>query len=114
MELEQRLGALHPAEIAHLLESLPGDQRLRLWRLVPAELDGAVLLEASHFEDTIERVVALMPVVASIGGNTGNQSVALTIRGLALDRIDPRNAPYLMGKEVGVSLLGLAAALLPR
>ena len=60
------------------------------------------------FEDTIERVVALaalMPIVASIGGNTGNQSVALTIRGLALDQIDPRNAPYLMAKEVGVSLL---------
>jgi magnesium transporter len=60
------------------------------------------------FEDTIERVVALaalMPIVASIGGNTGNQSVALTIRGLALDQIDPRNAPYLMAKEVGVSLI---------
>jgi magnesium transporter len=60
------------------------------------------------FEDTIERVVALaalMPIVASIGGNTGNQSVALTIRGLALDQIDPRNAPYLMAKEVGVSVI---------
>ena len=60
------------------------------------------------FEDTIERVVALaalMPIVASIGGNTGNQSVALTIRGLAMDQIDPRNAPYLMAKEVSVSLI---------
>lgn len=60
------------------------------------------------FEDTIERVVALaalMPIVASIGGNTGNQSVALTIRGLALDQIDPRNAPFLVAKEVGVGLI---------
>jgi magnesium transporter len=30
VELAQKLRALHPAEIAHLLESLPGDQRLRL------------------------------------------------------------------------------------
>lgn len=60
------------------------------------------------FEDTIVRVVALaalMPIVASIGGNTGNQSVALTIRGLALDQLDPRNAPYLMAKEVGIGTI---------
>jgi magnesium transporter len=59
------------------------------------------------FEDSIERVVALaalMPIVASIGGNTGNQAVALTIRGLALDQIDGRNARYLVLKEMGVSL----------
>jgi magnesium transporter len=42
------------------------------------------------FEDTIARVVALatlMPIVASIGGNTGNQTVALVIRALALDQL---------------------------
>jgi magnesium transporter len=59
------------------------------------------------FEDSIEKVVALaalMPIVASIGGNTGNQAVALTIRGLALDQIDGRNARYLVLKELGISL----------
>jgi len=59
------------------------------------------------FEDSIEKIVALaalMPIVASIGGNTGNQAVALTIRGLALDQIDGRNARYLVLKELGVSL----------
>ena len=57
------------------------------------------------FEGTIEKVVALaalMPIVASIGGNTGNQAVALTVRGLALDQIDLRNAPHLMAKELGI------------
>ena len=42
------------------------------------------------FEGTIARVVALaalMPIVASIGGNTGNQTVALVIRALALDQL---------------------------
>jgi magnesium transporter len=59
------------------------------------------------FEESIEKIVALaalMPIVASIGGNTGNQAVALTIRGLALDQIDRRNARYLLLKELGVSL----------
>jgi magnesium transporter len=40
------------------------------------------------FEGTIQQLVALaalMPIVASIGGNTGNQTVALVVRGLALD-----------------------------
>lgn len=58
------------------------------------------------FEDTIEKVVALaalMPIVASIGGNTGNQAVALTVRGLALDQISGRNAWHLVVKEVGIS-----------
>jgi magnesium transporter len=42
------------------------------------------------FEETIARTVALaalMPIVASIGGNTGNQTVALVIRALALDQL---------------------------
>ena len=58
------------------------------------------------FEGTIERVVALaalMPIVASIGGNTGNQAEALTVRGMALDQIDLRNARHLLTKELGIS-----------
>ena len=44
------------------------------------------------FEDAIDQLVALatlMPIVASIGGNTGNHTVALVIRGLALDHLHP-------------------------
>jgi magnesium transporter len=47
VELSQKFRHLHPADIAFVLESLPREQRLRLWRLVPTELDGAVLLEVS-------------------------------------------------------------------
>jgi magnesium transporter len=60
------------------------------------------------FEGTIEGLVALaalMPIVASIAGNTGNQTIALVIRGLALDQIQPGNRRYLFRKEVTVSLL---------
>ena len=76
------------------------------------------------FEATIQRVVALatlMPIVASVGGNTGNQTVALMIRGLALDQVTRGNIPHLVRKELSVALLngvvfgsivGLAASLL--
>lgn len=46
-ELEGALEALHPADIAYILEALPPEQRLELWNLVKADRDGDVLLEVS-------------------------------------------------------------------
>jgi magnesium transporter len=60
------------------------------------------------FEGSIEKLVALatlMPIIASVGGNTGNQTVALVIRGLALDQITGSNLRYLARKELSVSLI---------
>jgi magnesium transporter len=61
-----------------------------------------------QFEGTIERLTALaalMPIVASIGGNTGNQTMALVIRALALDRLQAGAARRLVKKELTISLL---------
>jgi len=60
------------------------------------------------FSDTIAQLVALaalMPIVASIGGNTGNQTVALIIRALSLGQITSKNARHLVRREIGVSLI---------
>jgi magnesium transporter len=60
------------------------------------------------FETTIERLVALatlIPIVASLGGNTGNQTIALVVRGLALDQIHAGNVARVLGKELGISLV---------
>ncbi len=46
-ELRGRLDALHPADIAYILEALPLDERLLVWDLVKAERDGDILLEVS-------------------------------------------------------------------
>lgn len=46
-ELQNKLDALHPADVAHILEALPLDDRLYLWDLVKAERDGEILLEVS-------------------------------------------------------------------
>src|SRR5262249_58001781 len=60
------------------------------------------------FEATIEKVVALavlMPIVASMGGIAGSQTLVLIIRGLALGQIEPVNARWLLIREIGVGLL---------
>lgn len=60
------------------------------------------------FEDAIAIIVALaalMPIVASVGGNTGNQTVALTLRGLALNQINTSNFRYLLRREIGVAMI---------
>jgi len=58
------------------------------------------------FEDIIVQLVALaalMPIVASIGGNTGNQTVALVIRGLALNQLGPTQLRKMFSKEFGIA-----------
>jgi magnesium transporter len=67
------------------------------------------------FEATIEKVVALavlMPIVASMGGIAGSQTLVLIIRGLALGQIEQTNARWLLLREILVGLLngvGLAS-----
>ncbi|WP_373973763.1 magnesium transporter [Chitinibacter sp. SCUT-21] len=46
-ELQMKLAALHPADIAHILEALPPADRLTIWGLVDADDDGEILLEVS-------------------------------------------------------------------
>ncbi len=60
------------------------------------------------FEATIEKVVALavlMPVVASMGGIAGTQTVTLIIRAIAIGQVQPANARWLFFKELGVGAL---------
>lgn len=60
------------------------------------------------FEGSIEKIVALaalMPIVAGIGGNSGNQTTTMIVRGLALGQISGYHMKSLLKKEVGVALL---------
>lgn len=61
-----------------------------------------------RFEAALDQIVALavlMPVVASMGGIAGSQTLTLTIRGLALDQIATSNTRWLLMKEVYVGAL---------
>ena len=76
------------------------------------------------FEGSIEKLVALaalMPIVAGIGGNSGNQTITMIVRAMAFKQITRDAARALLKKEIAISLLnglvwggilGLAAVLL--
>jgi magnesium transporter len=83
-------------------------KRRSLW--LGANLITALLAAASIgiFEATIEKVVTLailMPIVASMGGIAGMQSLALVIRSQALDQIGSSNSRLLIYKEAAIGFL---------
>lgn len=60
------------------------------------------------FEGTLSHLVALatlMPIVAGIGGNTGNQTITMIVRALALHQLDHGKKSALLFKELGVAIV---------
>ena len=60
------------------------------------------------FEGAIEKLVALaalMPIVAGIGGNSGNQTITMIVRAMAVGQISHESGRRLLKKEVGVALI---------
>jgi len=60
------------------------------------------------FEESIAQLVALaalMPIIAGISGNSGNQTITMIVRALALGQISTPSARKLFAKEIGVSAL---------
>jgi len=87
---------------------LPSAKRRAFWlgiNLVTVFLAAWVI---GQFEEALEKIVALavlMPIVASMGGIAGSQTLTLTIRGLALDQIARSNIRWLTIKEISVGAL---------
>lgn len=87
---------------------IPSAKRRAVWlgiNLMTAFLASWVI---GFYEETLEKVVALavlMPIVASMGGITGSQSLTLVIRGLALDQVNVTNRLALLKKEIGVAVI---------
>ncbi len=60
------------------------------------------------FEHSIEKLVALaalMPIVAGIGGNSGNQTITMIVRAMALEQLSTGNTNRLLRKELGVAFI---------
>jgi magnesium transporter len=94
---------------------IPSTRRRLVWlgiNLITAFMAAAVV---SRFQGTIEKVAALaalMPIVASMGGIAGTQTVTLIIRGIALGQVEWVNAKWLLWKEIAVGgLNGLIWAI---
>lgn len=82
--------------------------RRALWlgiNLVTAIVASTVI---NVFQDTIDKVVALavlMPIVASMGGVAGSQTLTVVIRGIALGQIGRNNLRWLLNREVRVGFV---------
>ncbi|PPC74767.1 magnesium transporter [Pokkaliibacter plantistimulans] len=83
-------------------------RRRAVWlgiNLITAFIASAVI---GMFEATIQKVVALavlMPIVASMGGIAGSQTLTLMIRGQALGQVERSNMGWLLNRELLVGLL---------
>ena len=102
------------------LRSVRRSIRFRLpWLLVNLVTVMFAAFIVSLFEDTVARVAVLaafLPVVASLGGNAGIQTLTVVIRSLALGRLAGRNMMQVIGHELAVGLVtgvvtGAAVAL---
>jgi magnesium transporter len=81
--------------------------------LVTAFITSRVIGQFEHIIVHLAALAALMPIVASIGGNTGNQTMALVIRSLATDQPQPNRARRMVNKELTIGVVnGLAWGLL--
>ena len=94
---------------------LPSARRRAVWLGINLVTVFAAAWVIGRFEQALDKIVALavlMPVVASMGGIAGSQTLTLTIRGLALDQIAAANVRWLTIKEILVGLInGVAWAL---
>lgn len=81
----------------------------RVWWLV-VNLGTAILasMVIGLFSATIEQLVALavlMPIVASMGGNAGTQTLTIAVRAIAMKELTPANAMRVVGKEIAVGAM---------
>lgn len=86
------------------------------WLLV--NLGTAIIASVAigFFDAAIEQVVALailMPIVASMGGNAGTQTMTVAVRAMAMKELTPANAMRIVGKEIVVGgINGILFAIL--
>ncbi|GAB3728699.1 magnesium transporter [Luteimonas pelagia] len=109
----QALGAAGLDEDDDLFSPVPRAARRRaVWlgiNLATAFLASWVI---GRFEGTLAQIVALavlMPIVASMGGVAGTQTLTLMVRGLALGQVGTGNLRALLAKEASVGVLNGAA-----
>ena len=100
--------------LGHLVEedtfspALHTAPRRAIWlgiNLCTAFIAAAVI---NAFQGTIEKVIALavlMPIVASMGGIAGTQTLTVLIRGMAMGQINARNQGWLVGREAAVGAM---------
>ncbi|MEY4270425.1 MAG: hypothetical protein RLZZ58_1641, partial [Pseudomonadota bacterium] len=131
------VGMITVDDIVHIIQEEAGEDVLRLSGAGEGDINqpigetyrarvrwlianlGTALIGTSiiyWFGSAIEKMVALaalMPMVASIGGNAGTQTMAVAVRALATNQLTPSNSMRVVGRELRVAVLnGATIALL--
>lgn len=131
------LGVITVDDVVHIIDEEAGDDIMKLGGVSEPDLYSAVLdttksrfawlvvnlltaILASAviglFDATIEQIVALavlMPIVASMGGNAGTQTLTVAVRSLAMKDLTEANATRFIGKELLIgSINGVLFAIL--
>jgi magnesium transporter len=109
-----RLGGVGDEELS---DTVFATSRSRVpWLLINLATAFVSMSVISMFGATIQQMVALaalMPIVASLGGNAGTQTMTVTVRALATHDLDIYNAARVIRREVMVGLLnGVAIAVI--
>jgi magnesium transporter len=98
--------------------STAGIVRSRLpWLVLNLATETVAVSAIAVYQDEIARIVALavlMPIISSLGGNAGTQTLAVAVRALAARELNAANMARIIGREVIAGLLtgiGLAAVL---
>ena len=79
------------------------------WMFINLGTTALSALVISHFQTTLEKYIILavfMPMIAALGGATGNQMVTMIVRGLAVGEIHLRQVRSFLTKEFGTVLIG--------
>jgi magnesium transporter len=110
----ERLGGAQPLDEPYLRAGPLMLARKRIgWLLLLFAAEAYTGTVLRHFEDELQRVVALtffIPLLIGTGGNTGSQTVTTVIRAMAVGEVGFRDLFRVWRKEVGTALL-LAAAM---
>jgi len=101
-----KLGGVREADFySDLKDTVKARSSWLFVNLLTAILASAVI---SFFEGTIEKLVALavlLPIVASMGGNAGTQTLTVAVRAIAMKNLSEATAARFIGKEIAVGLL---------
>ncbi len=105
----QGMAAIHPSEDSYFATSVFAHARNRIpWLLIlmlSATFTGMII---THYESAfaaLPMLVSFIPMLMDTGGNCGNQSSVLMVRGLALGEIEPKDALRVAFKEFRVALI---------
>ena len=105
----EKMAAMTPSDSSYFKTSVWSHAKNRiLWLVIlmlSASITGAILTRYQEAFAAVPLLVSFIPMIMNTGGNCGNQSASLIIRGIALDEILPSDFFKALFKEFRVSLI---------